>query len=554
MKPVKDGSENKIIPDNLINYDKPLPEKQRGVISQIKKFFGDIFSVFNKDKAESNIKINYEKIKSFDFNKMEQELKIDLDKMVADVIDYNAIAKGKDSHGNIKSQEAEKKLAGREPGSYLIRESLSLRKKNPGSIAISYVDENKNVKHIRLKYQNKKFVESGKIYSSVSEYIEQRPGFKKLLTPYDTKETFKTNLDEKTLKKIKDKVIKELNKSEGIPVKVKIKELHSLPLIVSKKISKSGEEKIYFTDIDQRQKLGEGSYGIVSVVQKLCLDSLNNIKITEKVLKNPKKEMEFLDAGADLKNEGRLLKAIHAKERVVGIQKAPYGVYQVGKEQAIGIMGKKYDGDLASQCKKYSIEEKINGFYQMLCGLAHCEQIGLRHGDIKPENILTERKQNGRVVFDIADFGGAKFYNEIESPLDCAYTSSFFPSGDRDRIIDLEKKMEELAEPEKKEVKQQLRALGEKVDVFAMGRSMYEVMTLESNLPNIGEDRPTLPKDSPEIAKFQIDLKNKLAEKGCPNDISEIIIAMMHPNPEERPKASDAKRQFMVAMHALNTI
>jgi serine/threonine protein kinase len=45
---------------------------------------------------------------------------------------------------------------------------------------------------------------------------------------------------------------------------------------------------------------------------------------------------------------------------------------------------------------------------QLLQGVAILHSRNIHHGDIKPENILVRRSQDGTVSFALTDFGGSR--------------------------------------------------------------------------------------------------------------------------------------------------
>lgn len=117
-----------------------------------------------------------------------------------------------------------------------------------------------------------------------------------------------------------------------------------------------------------------------------------------------------------IENEWKILKELQQIPGVVGIQKAPYRVFEFTEdhEKMKGYLTHKYDYDLSelvqdSQRKGMNGKELLRMCHFLLRGLDFLHKQGYVHSDIKPQNLC---KQEGQ--FRIADFGDVRKAEQIE--------------------------------------------------------------------------------------------------------------------------------------------
>lgn len=450
----------------------------------------------------------------------------DLDKMLASMT----------RKGNFKKQDAEKKLAlgSNAPGTYFIRESQSLKKSHPGSICIAYVDNKGKIKHIRLtKQKDGSFSYKKQNYKDASDFVEKHQDILKkpmILDLQEQVDLFKFNSDALKIVAENAKLIDE----KGTAI-IKFG-LTAKTLALSKK-----GKKIYLTDLNSRTELGKGGFGTVKKATKISINLENNtIKLSSKANKFAHDEP---DAISDLKNEYEILHKLHDNTGVLGIQKPPYAIYEIktgnslnSSPERVGFLGKQYDGNIYAA--KFSGTEKMNGLYQLASGLAHCKEKGVMHGDIKLKNILFKREKEG-VIFHLADFGGARFYKDLENVTAENRAENYIFSAD----YIIERDLLGLRTSDFEEFKK----LQEKIDVFALGKVMYEAMCgppgygsfpLIIDFPRGIQLRPD------ETKNYLPHLEKNLKKSGCPNEIKNLILKMMTLDPKARPTAKEVKETF----------
>ena len=148
---------------------------------------------------------------------------------------------------------------------------------------------------------------------------------------------------------------------------------------------------------------------------------------------------------------------------------------------------------------------------QVAQGLAHMHRHRLAHLDIKPDNILvcptTEEGEEGKERedpnFKLCDFGLAAMFDE-----------EAVGEGDR-RYLPADALREDVQK--------------DKVDMYALGMTIYEA------------ESGQLPSDE-EMGRIRAGNPTRLYR--CDDFIMELIVGLLHPDPEQRPSADEVVRRI----------
>ncbi len=270
------------------------------------------------------------------------------------------------------------------------------------------------------------------------------------------------------------------------------------------------------------KKLGAGGFGKAFITRDLKIGKIQ-------VFKQAKAKAQ--GAKADIENEFKLLKEIHAKGKVWGIQAEPSLQLEMTSYKS-GYLGKKYDSDYATDIKKYksyASEQKLSDLHQLLFGLKYLADHDILHGDLKPENVFVKTGRKGIKRVHIADLGGAcqvdaKLPNiENSFLLGRGFTSWYAPKGDMNaanRFI-IGRNKQSLIEVEKKR------------DVFAMGFLLYEALT-GGKLPFKFDSS-----GYPILSTY-----NEIKDNSIPEEIIGLIKKMLMPDYKARPTAAEAFKRL----------
>ena len=281
-------------------------------------------------------------------------------------------------------------------------------------------------------------VTSGITYQNIVK--QQEPGQANQLIRKDSKNP--TELTPELLMKVireAEKIVKEAANDHKEPknvkknsvrhfVEVKLNEKEKIQFAA--KLNKKGGMKL--TQIGKN--LGSGAFGEAFV-------HIHLNQGIEEVYKQAKTGV--LGAIKDVKNEHDLLKQIHSKGTVWGIQAKPSkllvilkkGGHKKGGETIYGFLGKKYDGDYSKDIQekpKESLRHRLFEFHQLLYGLKHLAANNLLHGDLKPQNILVKKELDGTKSVHIADLGGAADASKWDAAALAKgiYTRPYYPKED----------------------------------------------------------------------------------------------------------------------------
>lgn len=194
-------------------------------------------------------------------------------------------------------------------------------------------------------------------------------------------------------------------------------------LIVDKQkllATKNGDavEFFHFT----RKVLGRGGYGRVELIydlakkEKIVSKIAHQYKLPPEVTSTYNTRREFnKEAKQNLKNEHEILTFLHAEGAQIGIQRAPYQVFEAIGEKGIaeiGYLAPLYDNTLENwPLDKMSTTERFMCAWQLMQGLKTCKNKKVVLGDIKPPNCLLKAHTNpNEVPYEcvLSDFGGAR--------------------------------------------------------------------------------------------------------------------------------------------------
>lgn len=197
---------------------------------------------------------------------------------------------------------------------------------------------------------------------------------------------------------------------------------------------KREEGQLKMSRFEIAEKVGEGSFGTAFRVAQLDLNRMLVVKVL-KAFSDPQK-ME--KAREELLQEYTLLREIHSRGKVAGIQDAPHAFIAVDKKKFGYIMvGTAYSGNsgdlIASEAyQKLDLADKLDCCTQILEGGVRLDELGILHLDQKPQNVfyrVEEAKGKKRYILDTADLGGAVKAAEA-SPAGLVHTASYIPRGD----------------------------------------------------------------------------------------------------------------------------
>lgn len=243
-------------------------------------------------------------------------------------------------------------------------------------------------------------------------------------------------------------------------------------------ISRNNQDFIKIYEVEE--VLGQGGYGTVEAIRNILTQKILAMKSAEsefpfvnsEVMKSAS-ESSFVEEEKperDLYNEFRMLSLLNANGDVVGIQSGGKKLltYVTNDGQFIyAYLTTKYDSNFYNDIREgLSLEANMEVIYQLLFGLRYMQNLGIMHGDIKPQNILTNRIDNNHRVAVFADFGGATD-DVVERAHRQVKTLNYVPYVDY-----LEWK--QLGDEDNFN---ELRELEFKRDVFALGLVFYQALS-----------------------------------------------------------------------------
>lgn len=368
------------------------------------------------------------------------------------------------SFGNIDQKQAENILTDKKikakAGNYIIwySEEENIHK-------ISCIDKNKKIIHIDIN--------SKKYRSLVSKVTKvSRKNIKKInpVSYYSSdilsKQKDETNkdflLEQKTLKKVLKIGIDSFEPGRGVMInkeRVTALEDRKVVVILDRKV------RIYEIFEDASYKIGEGGQGCVYKVRDLRNGKMCAHKLGYQESKTRR--------GPEL--EGIILKKIHARSKVTGIQKPFHSTVKLDEDvEAYSSFGHLYQTDLFNFINenfltRENIKDIFISFIDIFKGLKQCHAFDIVHNDIKPENIFVEtsKKDNKKIELYLADWGLAYDFDNLPKPLRVVGSAEF------SSFEDFEQMNEACALNDVDE----LKMLSKKRDVYSLGESLYVLIT-----------------------------------------------------------------------------
>lgn len=175
------------------------------------------------------------------------------------------------------------------------------------------------------------------------------------------------------------------------------------------------------------------------------------------------------------------------------------------------------DGESLSQrmkrtSKPMTEQEMLLILPQVLDALETVHSEGIWHLDLKPANIMLDRKGNALLI----DFGASKQLrnkegNSLSTSSALAYTPGYAPS---------------------EQMEQNIEKFGPWTDLYALGATMYNVLTM---------NQPPSPSDIDEDAESALPMPANVSKK-----THDLILWLMKPNRRMRPQCVADVKQFLV--------
>ncbi|CAD8139848.1 unnamed protein product [Paramecium octaurelia] len=247
--------------------------------------------------------------------------------------------------------------------------------------------------------------------------------------------------------------------------------------------------RIYYGRFVQREKLSQGSFGVVYI----CHDKVTREYVAMKVEKENK----------DLMSLEREIQIIEELRGIAGVPK----LYWYGNEYNQNCMAMQLLGrDLAHYQKKFkklSLKTVCNLAEQLLTILEEIHKRGIIHRDIKPENILMGRGNDSQQVYFV-DFGISKKFRNNNQHISFQENKSFIGTT-RYASISAHKGYE----------------LSRRDDLESLGYVF--IYLLRGNLPWQNVVSQSDKEKTKLVGKFKMELELKDLCKGLPNEFQRYL-------------------------------
>lgn len=305
--------------------------------------------------------------------------------------------------------------------------------------------------------------------------------------------------------------------------------------------TESKDETRYINLAEEGRVLGKGGYGVVKEQEALFSPSgqaASTFGRTSVAAKSGRTQGE----SESLKNTWFTL----TKKLGVDGVKMVRGIQPPFERNVEGtLVGTVYAGGDLSKASKNPAELKTQFAHQLIEGLFWIQLVGEPHADIKPENCLTK----GNVAI-ISDHPHGKLWPKVKTSQEVDHFLANYKYPSRtDRYTDYNAliKMEEKIEEAKKHPERKVAALNEarqhfqQAQSFSLGATLYNLFTEDYPHPLIETEnnRKIYFLHEPENVRSVEDQRNALQKGGCPADLIEMIIQLINPQSEERPKEQD---------------
>ena len=284
---------------------------------------------------------------------------------------------------------------------------------------------------------------------------------------------------------------------------------------VNKKLRKSVSEVIKFdSDIfiqkankdpfeiyTQERSLGKGTYGEVFLVKHKLTGIIRAMKIIDKNNEVIKEE-ELSDK--DLFNEINILKKIDHPNimKIFEFYTSPSAYYLI-LEYCEG--GDLYDFVKSNELSEFQV---IYIMFQILSAMNYCHKIKIFHRDLKPDNILIKKNQDGLCRVKICDFGTSAIFKKGEKQKEIIGTLSYMA-------------------PEMLKEK-----YNEKCDLWSCGVIMYLLLTGKN--PFLGRDEVQI------MEKILYDQYDKSLLKKFNRYTKDLLSNLLEKDPKKRFNAEQA--------------
>lgn len=267
-------------------------------------------------------------------------------------------------------------------------------------------------------------------------------------------------------------------------------------------------------------------------------------------------------AEIDLKNESALLREANPLGKTPGIQKPPSEVFTYQNatgETHTAYLTPIYNGGKMFDCSHFkpkgmSLGNKLGAFVQILEGLDRMIDLGIKHGDIKPNNTLLNVNTDGTCEWVISDFGGCAKYEDLtpadirSDPYAGGKDPAYMTPMDRQMLEGLSAKYPEDDEA----LRNEFRTLSEARDVYAMGRTLWQQVTGdEAGAISPGEHVRYTKEDKTVDTILQRQLDSYEPVLG---ELKQLIADMTAQNPLERISINEAKSRMAAIFDHVNQL
>lgn len=272
----------------------------------------------------------------------------------------------------------------------------------------------------------------------------------------------------------------------------------------------NNREQIHIHLTDFAKKIGGGNYGQV-------FTTLNLTDGREMVAK-----VAFPSAISDLINEHALYTHLYNHQQsqsLKGIASAPISLVSLPKMRK-ALLFEKYDGGslkefmISAEFQKSTFEQKLQAIFDLLEGLEHLHvNKKVIHGDIKPGNILVKKP----LSLGISDLGGSLDLSTVKPKIlnkkavAMTYTVDYVVPEDIKLLTNLMKEGQY----------EESENLMKKMDIYAMGRVFYQIITgktpefiMAGNPPEnkLAPMPPSIPKKLAEFLEKMLETDHTLRE------------------------------------------
>ncbi|MCB1119202.1 MAG: hypothetical protein KDK65_04505 [Chlamydiia bacterium] len=160
---------------------------------------------------------------------------------------------------------------------------------------------------------------------------------------------------------------------------------------------------VHFWQVERQ--LGSGGFSRVFQVQSLTTGQTRALKV-------PVTEEKRKEAFRDIQNSYDKLRMIHAEGVQAGIEEPSEepGIQSVYRKDLCDLYELMPDLQLNPH---QELQMKVEGFRDLMSGLAHIHSMSLPHGDIKGANIFVAVSDEGNITFRLADWGSTRTFKEI---------------------------------------------------------------------------------------------------------------------------------------------